>query len=61
MHTIAAVLLVASTVLAAWYLWRLFRIVRSDGHIFRASSGLPRDWSPSPDLPSVPYTVKPHH
>ena len=60
MTTFAALALVAAAVLAVWYLWRLFRIVKTDGHIFRASSGLPRDWSPSPDLPSVPYVVKPH-
>jgi hypothetical protein len=61
MNEIAAVALIAAMAGAAWYLWRLFRIVRSDGSILRASSGLPRDWSPSPDLPSLPYTVKPHH
>jgi hypothetical protein len=60
MNTLAALVIVAAAV-AAWYLWRLFRIVRTDGHIFRAASGLPRDWSPSPDLPSLPYSVKPHH
>jgi hypothetical protein len=61
MNPIAALAVVAAVVAAAWYLWRLVQYVRSDGHIRRASSGLPRDWSPSPDLPSYPYTVKPHH
>jgi hypothetical protein len=60
MNTFAALVVVAAAAVAAWYLWRLLRIVRSDGYIFRASSGLPRDWSPSPDLPSLPYSVKPH-
>jgi hypothetical protein len=53
--------IIAGLTLAALYLWRLFCIIGSDGYILRASSGLPRDWSPSPDLPSTPYTVKPHH
>jgi hypothetical protein len=61
MNTLAALVLLAATAVAVWYLWKLFRIVKTDGHIFRASSGLPRDWSPSPELPSLPYAVKPHH
>jgi hypothetical protein len=61
MNPIAALALIAASALAAWYLWKLIRLVRSDGYVFRASSGLPRDWSPSADLPSLPYTVKPHH
>jgi hypothetical protein len=61
MNALAALVLVAATAFAVWYLWKLFRIVKTDGHIFRAASGLPRDWSPSPDLPSIPYVVKPHH
>ena len=60
-NTSAALVLIVVTAVAVWYLWKLFRIVKTDGHIFRASSGLPRDWSPTPDLPSLPYTVKPHH
>jgi hypothetical protein len=60
MNTLAALAMMAVTAVAVWYLWRLVRIVKSDGHIFRASSGLPRDWSPAPDLPSIPYTAKPH-
>jgi hypothetical protein len=60
MNTLATLALVATAAVAVFYLWRLFRIVKTDGHILRASSGLPADWSPSPDLPSVPYTVKPH-
>jgi hypothetical protein len=59
MNPIAALALVAAGVLAAWYLWRLFRLVKTDGHVGRASSGLPHDWSPSADLPSLPYVVKP--
>jgi hypothetical protein len=40
--------------------WRLVSIVKADGYGFRSSSGLPRDWSPTPELPSTPYLVKPH-
>ncbi|HSS68276.1 MAG TPA: hypothetical protein VLK34_06965 [Nocardioidaceae bacterium] len=61
MNTLAAVAVIAAMAVAAWYLVRLARMVRSDGYTFRASSGLPRDWSPSPDLPSLPYIAKPHH
>jgi hypothetical protein len=61
MNMPAALVLAAATAVAVWYLWKLFRIVKTDGHIFRAASGLPRDWSPSPELPSLPYAVKPHH
>ena len=60
MDTLAALALIAATAVAGWYVWRLFRLIKTDGHSFRASSGLPRDWSPTPDLPSIPYTVKPH-
>jgi hypothetical protein len=60
-NTLAALALAAALAAAVVYLWRLARVVKSDGHIFRASSGLPRDWSPSPDLPSTSYRAKPHH
>jgi hypothetical protein len=40
--------------------WRLVSIIKADGYGFRTSSGLPRDWSPSPDLPSFSYVAKPH-
>jgi len=52
---------VAAAVVAAWFVARLAHLIRSDGYGFRASSGLPRDWSPSVDLPSTPYVMKPHH
>ena len=40
--------------------WRLVSIIKADGYGLRSASGLPRDWSPEPDLPSFSYTVKPH-
>ncbi|MEJ7706083.1 MAG: hypothetical protein WKF82_01710 [Nocardioidaceae bacterium] len=51
--------LVAAGLLTWWAGRYLFRIVRTDGYGFRSSSGLPRDWAPA-ELPSTPYTVKPH-
>jgi hypothetical protein len=54
-------LLVAAVVLgtSGWFGWWLTGIIKADGYGFRASSGLPRDWAP-PELPSTPYSVKPH-
>ena len=58
----ALITLVAAAVVAAWYGVRLAHIIKTDGYGFlRASSGLPRDWSPSDDLPSTPYVKKPHY
>ncbi|MFY9914241.1 MAG: hypothetical protein WAK18_06225 [Nocardioidaceae bacterium] len=54
-------LIVAAAVVTAWYVARLAHFVKSDGYGFRSASGLPRDWSPSVDLPSTPYAKKPHH
>jgi hypothetical protein len=50
----------AIAIFSAWFAVRLISIVKADGYGFRSSSGLPRDWSPSPDLPSTPYVAKPH-
>jgi hypothetical protein len=60
-HFVVVLLIAAAaTALSLWFGWRLATIVRADGYGFlRASSGLPRDWAP-PDLPSTPYSVKPH-
>ena len=52
---------VAAVLLSAWYGLRLFRMIKADGYGFRVSSGLPRDWSPSEDLPSTSYAQKPHY
>jgi hypothetical protein len=53
-------LAVVAVAVSAWFAWRLATIIREDGYGFlRASSGLPRDWAP-PELPSTPYSVKPH-
>ena len=61
MTSIAVItLVVAAAVVTAWYVARLASLIKSDGLGFRAASGLPRDWSPSVDLPSTPYTKKPH-
>ncbi len=57
----ALIPLVAAALVAAWYGARLAHLIKSDGYGFRAASGLPRDWSPSVDLPSTPYVQKPHH
>lgn len=54
-------ILAAITVFTAWFALRLASLIKSDGYGFRSSSGLPRDWSPTPDLPSTSYLVKPHH
>lgn len=61
--TIFAVLLtlVATGIAASWFGVRLTHLIKSDGYGFRATSGLPRDWSPSVDLPSTSYIEKPHH
>jgi hypothetical protein len=55
-------LLSATAVLATvWFLVHLVSLIKSDGYGFRSSSGLPKDWAPPElDLPSVPYSVKPH-
>lgn len=44
---------------SAWFSWQLTTIIKRDGYGFRSSSGLPRDWAPA-ELPSTPYSVKPH-
>lgn len=49
----------AALVVSAWLSWRLTTIIKRDGYGFRSSSGLPRDWAPA-ELPSTPYSVKPH-
>lgn len=44
-----------------WFFLHLVGLIKSDGYGFRSSSGLPRDWAPPDlDLPSTPYSVKPH-
>ena len=53
--------LVAAAIAVAWFGVRLAHMIKSDGYGFRAASGLPRDWSPSADLPSTSYTEKVHH
>ncbi|MBA2698479.1 MAG: hypothetical protein H0U61_06850 [Nocardioidaceae bacterium] len=61
METLAMVLVIVALVATAvWFAVRLAALVKADGYGFRAASGLPRDWSPSPDLPSTPYVEKPH-
>jgi len=61
METTLAVLGTVSVVAAAvWGAARLAAFVKADGYGFRAASGLPRDWSPSPDLPSTPYVARAH-
>ncbi len=52
--------IVALVATAVWFAVHLAALVKADGYGFRAASGLPRDWSPSPDLPSTPYVEKPH-
>lgn len=51
---------VAVVAAVVWATARLTAFVKADGYGFRAASGLPRDWSPSPDLPSTPYVDKAH-
>jgi hypothetical protein len=53
--------LAAAAIAFAWFGVRLTNLIKSDGYGFRAASGLPRDWSPSADLPSTSYTEKVHH
>jgi hypothetical protein len=53
--------LVAAAIVAAWFGVRLAHMIKADGYGFRAASGLPRDWSPSVELPSTSYAQKPHH
>jgi hypothetical protein len=53
-------LIAAITVFTVWFAAKLASIIKSDGYGFRSASGLPRDWSPTTDLPSTPYVVKPH-
>lgn len=65
MSILAFLLVAAVVVFSVWYGRRLFRIIKADGYGFRSSSGLPRGWSPSDDwspddLPSTPYSVRPH-
>lgn len=61
MNSFAVIIsLAAIMAFTAWFTWRLTSIIKADGYGFRSSSGLPRDWSPTPELPSVPYVVKPH-
>lgn len=60
--TSAGILLAAAVVAAGMWLTRRFvAIVKADGYGFRAASGLPRDWSPTSDLPSTSYVHKPHY
>jgi hypothetical protein len=51
---------IVGALLALGYGIRLAHVIKSDGYGFRSTSGLPRDWSPSHDLPSTPYIKKPH-
>jgi hypothetical protein len=60
MNTLAIISFAAIGVFALAFGWRLVSFIKADGYGFRSASGLPRDWSPEPDLPSVPYLVKPH-
>lgn len=53
--------LVTVALLIVWFGVRFTRMVKKDGYGFRAASGLPRDWSPSVDLPSTSYAERPHH
>jgi hypothetical protein len=53
--------LAAAAIAFAWFGVRLAHMIKADGYGFRAASGLPRDWSPSVDLPSTSYADKPHH
>lgn len=60
MDVLSFALVAAGVALALLFGWRLLAIIKADGYGLRSSSGLPRDWSPSTDLPSTPYAVKPH-
>ena len=53
--------LAAAAIAFAWFGVRLAHMIKADGYGFRAASGLPRDWSPSVDLPSTSYAEKLHH
>lgn len=60
--TFAGILVVvALTAVSVWYTRRLVALLRADGYGLRATSGLPRDWSPSCELPSTSYVEKPHY
>lgn len=52
---VSALLIAPST----WFGWWLAGVIKADGYGFRAASGLPKDWAP-PELPSTPYSAKPH-
>jgi hypothetical protein len=60
MNIWAATILATIGALTLVFGWRLLAIIKADGYGLRSSSGLPRDWSPAPELPSTPYLVKPH-
>ncbi len=53
------ILFLIVSAVSSWFSWRLTMMIKADGYGFRSSSGLPRDWSPA-ELPSTPYSVKPH-
>lgn len=61
MNTVGELALVAVVFASASsFGWWLAAVIKADGYGFRATSGLPRDWSPA-ELPSTPYALKPHH
>jgi len=59
MTELSLLVLLAGIVVSVWYGLHLLHVVKADGYGFRSSSGLPKDWAP-PELPSTPYSAKPH-
>lgn len=59
MEDITLLGLFAGISVSGWYLLHLLHVIKADGYGFRSSSGLPKDWAP-PELPSTPYSAKPH-
>ncbi len=60
MNEFATSVVLATIAFSVWYGHRLFTLIKNDGYGLRSSSGLPRDWAP-PELPSTPYSAKPHY
>lgn len=60
MNELILVAVLTSIAFGVWYGVRLFHLIKTDGYGHRSSSGLPRDWSPS-ELPSTPYSTRPHY
>ncbi|MBA3266047.1 MAG: hypothetical protein H0T14_06705 [Nocardioidaceae bacterium] len=60
MNLLALSAVISCIVFGTGYALHLVWLIRSDGYGFRSSSGLPRDWAPA-ELPSTPYSAKPHY